>query len=102
MGNYVVGKVSQIPDEGAIAVQAGRRTLAIFRIEDEIFAISNKCPHKGASLCEGIVVKKDAVVRCPWHHWNWSLRSGTLDADERQALRTFPVTIEDGMVIVSA
>lgn len=100
MESYSIGKLSEIPNGGSIAVQAGRRTLAVFRIDDEVFAVSNTCPHKGASLCEGIVIVKDAVVRCPWHHWNWALRDGKLDADERQAIRTYEVSIEDDEVIV--
>lgn len=102
MESYVVGKVSEIPNGGSIAVQAGRRTLAVFRIDHEVFAVSNACPHKGASLCEGVVIKKDAVVRCPWHHWSWGLRDGKLDVDERQAIRTYAVSIEGDQVIVKA
>ena len=71
MQEYVVGKVGDIPDGKGITIEAGRRTIAVFRIGSEFFAIHNNCPHKGASLCEGKVVPDKKVVRCPWHHWNW-------------------------------
>ena len=68
MQEYVVGKVGDIPDGKGITIEAGRRTIAVFRIGSEFFAIHNNCPHKGVSLCEGKVVPDKKVVRCPWHH----------------------------------
>jgi NAD(P)H-dependent nitrite reductase small subunit len=100
MQEYVVGKVDEIPDGTGIAVQAGRRTIAVFRIGGAFFAIHNTCPHKGASLVEGRVVCDRKVVRCPWHHWNWSLESGTLDVDPHQGLRTYEVAVDGDDVIV--
>jgi len=102
MTEYVVGKVDDIAPGTAIAVQAGRRTIAVFRIGNEFFAVANACPHKGGSLCEGEVILEDKMVRCPWHHWNWRLADGKLETDPRQRLRTFAVAVDDGEVIVRA
>ena len=102
MTEYVVGKVDDIPSGTAIAVQAGRRTIAVFRIGNEFFAVNNLCPHKGASLCEGELVVEDKVVRCPWHHWNWQLDDGRLQSDPRQALRTYEVAVDRDEVILRA
>jgi NAD(P)H-dependent nitrite reductase small subunit len=98
--DYLVGKITDIPDGEAIAVQAGRRTIAVLRIGREVFAISNSCPHKGAPLCDGKILADEKIVRCPWHHWNWQLEHGTLEADTRQKLRTYQVLIEGDDVIV--
>ncbi|MGE5537765.1 MAG: Rieske (2Fe-2S) protein [Gemmatimonas sp.] len=100
MQEYVVGKVADIPDGKGIAVQAGRRTIAVFRIGDKFFAIHNACPHKGASLCEGTVVCETKVVRCPWHHWNWQLEDGKLETHPGQGLRTYDVAVDGDEVIV--
>jgi len=100
MAEYIVGKVDDIPEGKGIAVEAGRRAIAVFRSGGKLYAIANKCPHKGASLCEGEVVVKDGIVRCPWHHWNWQLGNGKLEADPRQSLRTFEVAIEGDDVVV--
>jgi nitrite reductase (NADH) small subunit/3-phenylpropionate/trans-cinnamate dioxygenase ferredoxin subunit len=102
MTDYVVGKIGDIPPGTAIAVQAGRRTIAVFRIGDDFFAVNNTCPHKGASLCEGEVVLEEKIVRCPWHHWNWQLEDGKLQSDRRQGLRTYPVAVDGDEVIVRA
>lgn len=100
MQEYVVGKLNELPDGKGIAVQAGRRTIAVFRIGSEVFAIHNNCPHKGASLCDGTVVCEDKIVRCPWHHWNWRLEDGKLDVTPNQALRTYDVVVEGDDVIL--
>lgn len=100
MKEYFVGKLADIPDGKGIAVEAGRRTVAVFRVGAEVFATPNSCPHKGASLCEGEVVCTDKIVRCPWHHWNWQLADGTLQADPRQRLRRFEVVIDGDDVIL--
>jgi NAD(P)H-dependent nitrite reductase small subunit len=99
---YIVGKVDDIPSGTAVAVQAGRRTIAVFRIGDEFFAVNNVCPHKGASLCEGELVVEDKIVRCPWHHWNWQLDDGRLQSDPRQSLRTYEVAVDRDEVILRA
>lgn len=100
MAEYVVGKVEDIPEGKGIAVQAGQRTIAVFRAGDNVYAVANRCPHKGASLCEGEMLIEDGVIRCPWHHWNWQLCDGKLESDPRQALRTYDVVIEGGEVVV--
>lgn len=100
MQEYIVGKLTELPDGKGIAVQAGRRTIAVFRIGTEVFAIHNACPHKGASLCEGHVVAEDKVVRCPWHHWNWQLEDGKLDCTDTQGLRKYDVVVEGDDVIL--
>jgi len=102
MIEYVVGKIDDIRPGTAIAVQAGRRVIAVFRLGDGFFAVNNACPHKGASLCDGEIVVADKVVRCPWHHWNWQLGDGRLESDPRQRLRTYEVAVEGDEVIVRA
>lgn len=102
MTEYVVGKVGDIPPGTAIAVQAGRRTIAVFRLGDDFFAISNACPHKGASLCEGEIILTEKIVRCPWHHWNWRLDDGKLQSDPRQSIRSYEIAVEGEEVILRA
>jgi nitrite reductase (NADH) small subunit len=102
MIEYVVGKIGDIRPGSAVAVQAGHRVIAVFRLGEKFFAVNNACPHKGASLCDGEIVTEDKVVRCPWHHWNWRLADGTLESDPRQRLRTYAVVVEGDDVILRA
>jgi nitrite reductase (NADH) small subunit len=100
MKEYVIGPVSELPEDRGLAVQAGRHVVAVFRTGDEVFAVHNTCPHKGGPLCDGVFVPEKRMVRCPWHYWNWHLDSGELEADPRQGLRRFEVRIENGEAIV--
>lgn len=100
MREYIVGKLADLPDGRGVAVEAGRRTVAVFRIGTEVFATANSCPHKGGSLSEGEVLCQEKIVRCPWHHWNWRLDDGALEPDPRQRLRLFDVAVEGDDVIV--
>jgi nitrite reductase (NADH) small subunit/3-phenylpropionate/trans-cinnamate dioxygenase ferredoxin subunit len=102
MTDYVVGKIDDIPTGTAIAVQAGQRTIAVFRVGNDFFAVNNTCPHKGASLCDGEIIIEEKIVRCPWHHWNWQLEDGKLQSDGRQGLRTYEVAVDGDEVIVRA
>jgi len=102
MPDYVVGKVCEFGPGAAVAVQAGRRTIAVFRVGDEFFAVSNTCPHKGASLCDGEIVIAGKLLRCPWHHWNWRLEDGKLESDPRRSLRTYEVAVDGDEVILRA
>ena len=102
MADYVLGKLCEFAPGTAVAVQAGRRTIAVFRIGDEFFAVNNACPHKGASLCDGEILIVDRLVRCPWHHWNWRLDDGKLESDPRQGLRTYEVAVNGDEVILRA
>src|SRR4051794_20484350 len=102
MTDYIVGNVGDIRHGEAIAVLAGRHAIAVFRVDDNFYAVSNTCPHKGASLCEGKFLIDQKIVRCPWHHWNWQLEDGRLQSDVRQALRTYEVMVDGDQVIVRA
>jgi nitrite reductase (NADH) small subunit len=102
MAEYLLGKIDEFPPHRGVAVQAGRRMVAVFRLGDAFFAINNICPHKGASLCDGEVVVEDGLVRCPWHHWNWRLKDGTLESDPRQRVRTYDVAVDGDDVILIA
>jgi NAD(P)H-dependent nitrite reductase small subunit len=102
MTEYALGKVSEFPPGKGVAVQAGPRTIAVFRVGDRFFAIANRCPHKGASLCDGEILIEEGVVRCPWHHWNWQLDNGRLESDPRQRVRAYEVAVEGDDVILRA
>lgn len=63
------------------------------------YAISDTCPHRGASLVDGIV--RDGCVTCPAHFWRFSLRDGSKQGDGGIVVDTYPCTVEDGWVAVA-
>jgi nitrite reductase (NADH) small subunit len=73
--------------------------IAIFRTQGEVFALRNKCPHKGGPLSEGIVHGKQ--VTCPLHGWKLYLETGEAVAPDVGCARRYPVKVEDGQVFLS-
>lgn len=92
--------LDEIPRRGCRVVQAPRGQIAIFRtVEDEVFALDNRCPHKAGPLSEGIVHGK--LVTCPLHNWVISLEDGQATGADKGCTRKFPVKLEDGRVFLT-
>jgi nitrite reductase/ring-hydroxylating ferredoxin subunit len=93
-----VGSVAELQARGCTLVNAGGHAIAVFAHEGRFFAVDNRCPHMGFPLSRGTV--RDGLLTCHWHHARFDLDGGgTLDpfADN---VRTFPVRVEDGAVLV--
>ena len=90
--------LADIPRLGARVVQqASGGDIAIFRTsEDEVFALHDKCPHKGGPLSQGIVHGKR--VTCPLHGMNIQLDSGDAVAPDVGHCNRFEVKLEAGTV----
>ena len=90
--------LEDIPQLGSRVVQReGQTDIAIFRTsEDTVFALEDKCPHKGGPLSQGIVHGRS--VACPLHNWNIELQSGCAVAPDEGCTQKFSVKVEDGQV----
>ena len=95
-----VCNVADIPVLGARVVKRMTQPdVAIFRnSEDKVFALLDRCPHKGGPLSQGIVFGER--VACPLHNWNIELGSGCAAAPDEGCTRTFSIKIEDGKVFL--
>jgi nitrite reductase (NADH) small subunit len=95
-----VGRLEDIPRQGARVVSAPGGNIAVFRtVDDEVFALRDRCPHKGGHLSQGIVHGKK--VACPLHDWKINLDSGIAVAPDEGCAASFPVRIVDGVVELS-
>ena len=80
-----------------VLTTAAHGDIAVFRnADDEVFAVLDKCPHKGGPLSQGIVFGRK--VACPLHNWNIELDKGCAVAPDEGCVKTFPIRIEDGSV----
>ena|SRR6195952_2892503 len=87
-----IGTIDDIPRRGARCVMTPQGRIAVFRTgDDQVFAIEDRCPHKGGPLSEGIV--HGASVTCPLHNWVISLETGRAQGADEGAVRTIPVQI---------
>ncbi|MCS0502033.1 Rieske (2Fe-2S) protein [Ancylobacter mangrovi] len=111
MKKYVVGSTKDIPEGSRTLVHVKGRPIAIFNIKGEYFGLFDRCPHLGGSLCRGALtgliqskmpgeysfVREGEIVRCPWHGWEFDIRTGKSYCDpEKIRARNFPVSVEDG------
>lgn len=100
MNWIAIGSVSDIPSRGARCVTTPHGRIGVFRtIDDEIFAIEDRCPHKGGPLSQGIV--HGAAVTCPMHNWTIALETGQATGADEGSVKTFPVKVEHGQIFIA-
>jgi len=96
-----VGHVDDIPRQGSRVVNTSKGEIALFRsVDDQVFALSNKCPHKGGPLSQGIVHGKR--VTCPLHNWVIELETGVAVAPDVGCAHRFEVRVAHGAVFLEA
>ena len=94
-----VCRLEDIPRQGARVVASAQGDIAVFRTgDDRVFALADKCPHKGGPLSQGIV--HGHRVACPLHGWNLELSDGTAVAPDKGCARRFDVRVEAGEVFL--
>jgi len=95
-------RVQDIPVLGARRVQRERGIdVAVFRNDqDQVFALLDRCPHKGGPLSQGIVFGQQ--VACPLHNWTIGLCDGMAHAPDEGCTPRFVVKVEAGVVHLDA
>lgn len=101
IGEWVeIGVLDDIPRLGARVVNTPEGDIAVFRTErDEVFALRDKCPHKGGPLSQGIVHGKR--VSCPLHDWKIKLDTGIAVAPDEGCAASFPIRMEGDRIQLS-
>lgn len=118
-GAYVdVGSVEDFGEGRPRIVEVGGREIGVVRWREELFALRNICPHQYGPMCRGhtmplltgdadegtIAADEDRpVVVCPWHGWEFDARTGRAAwGPSTYRIKTYPVVVEDGRVLVDA
>jgi nitrite reductase/ring-hydroxylating ferredoxin subunit len=111
MARIVAASIGDIPKGGNKRVTIMGRPIVIFSHDSEFFALSDKCPHEGASLCMGLRIgvsrsetvgvfehsRPGEMVRCPWHGWEFDIRTGQSYCDPKKLkVRAFKATVIAG------
>ena len=115
MAQHIVATVDDIPPGQRKLVNVEGRDIGIFNVGGEYFAVGNRCPHEGASLCKGRIVglvessepgsyqfsRRGELLRCPWHGWEFDLRTGKSWCEpERIKVRNYDLKVESGGALV--
>ena len=105
-----VAAADEIPIGARKIVEVEGRSIGVFNLGDEYAALRNRCPHQGGPLCAGMRFsaidapapgagyersRPGEIIRCPWHGWEFDLRSGrSWFAPERVRVRSYPARLE--------
>jgi nitrite reductase/ring-hydroxylating ferredoxin subunit len=105
----------EAPAEGEVRLlDVGKHRIGLFRVGDELHALANRCPHRGAALCEGRVATpielnadgpalgmQSSILRCPWHKWEFEIATGRCLVDEKLRVRRYVVQTEADEIVIS-
>lgn len=96
-----VAKVGEIPLGEGRPYPVNGVMVAVFHTENGYLAISDACPHQGASLSAGYI--EDEMVMCPWHAWKFCLKDGHWADAPQSPLRcdSFAVKVEGEDILVA-
>src|SRR6476469_2390790 len=111
MAKHVVATVEEIPPGERKVVEIDGRTIGVFNVGGEFYALRNTCPHQGGPLCQGRLTgfvmarvpgeytytRKGEILRCPWHGWEFDVKTGKSFCDpSRITVRSYPVEVAEG------
>ena len=115
MARHVVARAEEIAVGDRKLVTIDGKRVVVFNLKGEFFALSDTCPHRGGSLSQGIVTglvqsagpgdyrhtRIGEIVRCPWHQWEFDIRTGRSWCDPRRLrLMAYDVAVEPGAKLI--
>lgn len=115
MTRYVVGPAREIPPGSVRVVRPDgeKAGIGVFNVGGEFYALRNHCPHMGAPLCAGSIkgtagartrpsgafevewTREGEIIACPWHHWEFEIRSGRTIFPSKSRARRYDVAVEE-------
>ena len=100
MGQWIaIATLAECPPGTSLERVAGDRIVALYNVDGQFHAIDGVCPHQGGPLGKGCL--SGGIVTCPWHGWQFDVRTGTslLRPSLKQA--SFTVRVEGDTIQVS-
>lgn len=93
MENFVsVGKTEDVMSGSGFVAEVNGQSVAVFNVEGSYYAIDNTCLHRGGPLGEGEL--EGEVVTCPWHGWEYNVKTGACINNPSVCLKSYPVLVE--------
>jgi nitrite reductase (NADH) small subunit len=110
-----VASLEEVPPGSVRIVSVDDRSIGIFNVGGELYALANRCPHAGSPVCRGSVGgmseadrpgvevhwgREGEILRCPWHGWEFDIASGRTVTEPVKRIPTYPVFVEDGRIVL--
>lgn len=96
---HKVATLDEIPDDMGHAVEVEGHAIGLFRDGRSVYALDAVCPHRDGPLAEGEL--DEDVVICPWHGWEFEVRTGACLTDPEHRVRRYSVQVVGDDVLVS-
>ena len=111
---HVVAIRADLPPGERKIVEVAGREIGVFNIAGDFYALGNVCPHKGGPLCRGrlrphVVApavyeidheREDEILKCPWHQWEFDIKTGRALCDRNLRVKTYPVFSEGNEIVL--
>ncbi len=99
MAEFVkVANLSDLGPGSSMTVEANGKAVALFNVDGTVYALDNTCLHRGGPLGEGFL--EGDVVACPWHMWEYNVRTGEKVGDPSLKVATYAVEVEGNDITV--
>ena len=112
---HIICRAEELPRGERRIVEIDGRSIGVFNVDGEFYALRNVCPHQGANLCAGPIGgtnlpvegyqyeygEEGKVLRCARHGWEFDITTGKNFDDPSISAKTYPVTVEEGQVVLT-
>jgi nitrite reductase/ring-hydroxylating ferredoxin subunit len=99
MAKFVrVGRVGDLAEGQAKVVQLDGQRIALFLIGGRYYALEAACPHEGGPLADGVI--EGLRIICPWHGFDFHLKTGECGLDPDLRALTYPVKVQDDHILI--
>lgn len=100
MADFVkVASLSQLEAGSCMTIDVGGKALALFNVDGTVYALDNTCLHRGGPLGEGML--EGDVVTCPWHMWQYNVRTGENVRNSAIKVAQYAVQVEGNDIKVA-
>ena len=92
---YKLADLTEVLEGSALVVEGPQgNQVALFKVKGQVYALDNACPHSEGPLGDGEL--EEAIVTCPWHGWEFDVRSGACQNMPGCDAQVIPITIKNG------
>jgi 3-phenylpropionate/trans-cinnamate dioxygenase ferredoxin subunit len=112
---HVIGLASELPPGSRKLIEIAGRAIGVFHVNGAYYALRNRCPHRGGPLCQGRIrplvlpvgvttallhEREGEILKCPWHQWEFDLKTGQCLVDPHLRVKTYSVVQEGDELVV--
>ncbi len=91
--------VDEIPEDDVIGIHVDGHQIALYKVENEVFATDNLCTHGNALLSDGFL--EDGEIECPLHQGRFCIKSGkAISEPVTENISTYQTKLEDGQIFL--